>query len=162
VLDVARTQFRFLSGCRGTCENALGDARLSLEKEKPQNFDVLVVDAFSGDSIPVHLLTKESFELYRRHLTPDGILAVHVSNKHLALAPVVERLATSMGLATLLVSNDESETEEVFAADWVLVARPTNATLNMPIVQSAGAPVPARPELRVWTDDYSNLFQIWK
>jgi hypothetical protein len=162
VLDVARTQFRFLSGCRGTCENALGDARLSLEKEKPQNFDVLVVDAFSGDSIPVHLLTKESFELYRRHLTPDGILAVHVSNKHLALAPVVERLATSMGLTTLLVSNDESETEEVFAADWVLVAKPMNPTLSLPIVQSAGAPVPPRPELRVWTDDYSNLFQIWK
>lgn len=162
VWEVAKTQFRFLSGCKGKCEIALGDARLSLEREQPQNFDVLVVDAFSGDSIPVHLLTKESFELYQRHLKPDGILAVHVSNKHLALAPVVERLATSMGLTTLLVSNDESENEEVFAADWVLVSKAGNPTLSLPVVQSAGQPVPPRPELRVWTDDYSNLFQIWK
>lgn len=162
VLDVARTQFRFLSGCKGTCDIALGDARLSLEREKLQNFDVLAVDAFSGDSIPVHLLTKEAFELYFRHLKPEGILAVHVSNKHLQLPPVVERIANSLGLVTLEVDNEAIDEMQVFESDWVLVARPNNPTLGLPLVESAGTPVKPRPELRVWTDDYSNLFQIWK
>lgn len=162
VLDVARSEFRFLKGCRGTCDIALGDARLSLEKEAPQNFDVIAVDAFSGDSIPVHLLTREAFELYFKHLRPEGILCVHVSNKHLRLAPVVERVATSLGLQTLEVDNDAIEEAQVFESDWVLVAKPANPTLFLPLVNSAGTPVSPRPELRVWTDDYSNLFQIWK
>jgi SAM-dependent methyltransferase len=162
VLDVARSEFRFLKGCRGTCDVALGDARVSLEREAPQNFDVIAVDAFSGDSIPVHLLTREAFELYFKHLRPDGILCVHVSNKHLRLAPVVERVATSLGLQTLEVDNEAIDEAQVFESDWVLVARPGNPTLATPLVNSAGTPVAPRPELRVWTDDYSNLFQIWK
>ncbi len=162
VLDVARSEFRYLKGCRGTCDIALGDARLSLEKEAPQNFDVIAVDAFSGDSIPVHLLTREAFQLYFKHLRPEGILAVHVSNKHLRLAPVVERVATSLGLQTLEVDNEAIDEAQVFESDWVLVAKPENPTLLLPLVSSAGTPVAPRPELRVWTDDYSNLFQIWK
>ncbi len=162
VLDVARGEFRYLKGCRGTCEVVLGDARLSMEREKPQNFDVIAVDAFSGDSIPVHLLTKEAVALYMRHLNPQGILCIHVSNKHLRLAPVVERVANSLGLVTLQVDNEEIAEAQVFESDWVLVARPGNPTLELPLVNSAGTPVAARPDLRVWTDDYSNLFQIWK
>lgn len=163
VLDVARSEFRFLKGCRGTCDVVLGDARVSLEREPVQNFDVLAVDAFSGDSIPVHLLTKEAFELYFRHLKgPDSVLVVHVSNKHLRLGPVVERIATSLGLKTLSVDNEEIEEAQVFSSDWVLVYRPGAAIGMNPLVTSAGEPVPPRPELRTWTDDYSNLFQIWK
>jgi SAM-dependent methyltransferase len=162
VLDVARSEFRFLKGCRGTCDIALGDARLSLEKEAPQNFDVIAVDAFSGDSIPVHLLTREAFQLYFKHLRPEGILCVHVSNKHLRLGPVVERVAASLGLQTLEVDNEGIEEAQVFESDWILVAKPANPTLLLPLVSSAGTPVAARPDLRVWTDDYSNLFQIWK
>ncbi len=162
VLDVARSEFRFLKGCRGTCDIALGDARLSLEKEAPQNFDVIAVDAFSGDSIPVHLLTREAFQLYFKHLRPEGILCVHVSNKHLRLGPVVERVATSLGLQTLEVDNEGIEEAQVFESDWILVAKPANPTLLLPLVSSAGTPVAPRPDLRVWTDDYSNLFQIWK
>ncbi len=163
VLDVARTEFRFLKGCRGTCEIVLGDARLSLERDPVQNFDIMAVDAFSGDSIPVHLLTKEAFQLYFRHLKkPNGVLAVHVSNKHLRLAPVVERVAASTGLRTLEIDNDEIDDAQVFTSDWVLVYRPEASIKDMLLVTSAGQPVPARPELRTWTDDYSNLFQIWK
>lgn len=163
VLDVARADFRFLKGCRGTCDIVLGDARLSLERDPIQNFDVLAVDAFSGDSIPVHLLTKEAFQLYFRHLKgPNGVLAVHVSNKHLRLGPVVERIATSLGMKTLEITNEEIDEAQVFSSDWVLVYRPEAAIANNPLVTSAGEKVAARPELRTWTDDYSNLFQIWK
>jgi SAM-dependent methyltransferase len=163
VLDIARSEFRYLKSCRGTCDVVLGDARVSLERDPLQNFDVLAVDAFSGDSIPVHLLTKEAFQLYFRHLkSPNGVLAVHVSNKHLRLGPVVERIATSMGLQTLEIDNEEIEEAQVFSSDWVLVYRPGASIAGMPLVTSAGQPVAARPELRTWTDDYSNLFQIWK
>jgi len=163
VLDIARNEFRFLKGCRGTCDVVLGDARLSLERDPVQNFDVLAVDAFSGDSIPVHLLTKEAFQLYFRHLkSPNGVLAVHVSNKHLRLGPVVERIATSMGMKTLEIDNEEIEDAQVFSSDWVLVYRPNSMIADIPLVTSARTAVAARPELRTWTDDYSNLFQIFK
>lgn len=163
VLDIARREFRFLKGCRGTCDVVLGDARLSLERDPIQNFDVLAVDAFSGDSIPVHLLTKEAFQLYFRHLKgPDGVLVVHVSNKHLRLGPVVERIATSLGLKTLEIDNEEIDDAQVFSSDWVIVYRPEASIGRIPLVTTAGQPVAARPELRTWTDDYSNLFQIWK
>jgi hypothetical protein len=89
VLDIARRQFRYLRSCMARNEVILGDARLSLERETSKQFDVLAVDAFSGDAIPVHLLTRQAFALYWRHLKPDGVLAVHVSNKYLSLAPVV-------------------------------------------------------------------------
>lgn len=163
VLDIARSEFRYLKACRGTCDVVLGDGRLSLERDKPQNFDVLAVDAFSGDSIPVHLLTREAFELYFKHLAaPNGILAVHISNKHLRLGPVVERIAASLKLKTLAVENEEIDEAQVFSSDWVLVYRPESNIENLTLVTSAGAPLPVRKELRVWTDDYSNLFQIWK
>jgi len=163
VLDIARNEFRYLKSCRGTCDVVLGDARLSLERDAVQNFDVLAVDAFSGDSIPIHLLTREAFQLYFRHLKgPNAILAVHVSNKHLRLAPVVERIAASMGLRTLEVSNEEIDEAQVFSSDWVLIYRPEASIATNPLVTSAGQPVAARSELKTWTDDYSNLFQIWK
>lgn len=163
VLEVARSEFRFLKGCKGTCDVVLGDARVSLERDAIQNFDLMAVDAFSGDSIPVHLLTKEAFELYFRHLKgPDGVLCVHVSNKHLRLGPVVERIASSLGLKTLAIENEEIEDAQVFSSFWVLVYRPEASIARIAMVTSAGEPVPPRPELRTWTDDYSNLFQIWK
>ena len=96
VIEVARKQFTYLSDCPAKVDVVLGDARLSLDREPSQQFDVLAVDAFSSDSIPVHLLTLEAFRLYFRHLRPDGVLAVHVSNTHLKLEPVVGRLAQAL------------------------------------------------------------------
>ncbi|MBL8482909.1 MAG: fused MFS/spermidine synthase, partial [Rhodocyclaceae bacterium] len=89
VIEFARRYFSYLDGARGHFDLVLGDARLTLERDRPQAFDTLIVDAFSGDSVPAHLLTREAFALYASHLAPGGVIAVHVSNKYLDLAPVV-------------------------------------------------------------------------
>jgi hypothetical protein len=138
----------------------VGDARLSLEREPNQNFDVLAVDAFSSDSIPVHLLTVEAFRLFFRHLRPDGILAVHVSNSHLKLEPVVERLATALGKQNILVDTDDGE-DLVYGASWVLVTSQPEV-LKQPALAAAGHAIDPKSGLRTWTDDYSNLIQILK
>ena len=106
VIDLANTQFDFIRQSPAQVDMIPGDARLSLERETPQNFDVLLVDAFSGDAIPVHLLTREAFGLYFRHLKPQGVLAVHVSNGFLDLPPVVEAAARALG--TRAVEVDKS------------------------------------------------------
>ena len=119
-MRLARTEFTFLKICKARLDVALGDARLSLEREPPENFDVLAVDAFSSDAIPVHLLTREAFVLYFRHLKPDGVLAVHVSNKHLNLTPVVKLAAASLGKDVRMVDTEDEE-NDVFGSTWVLV-----------------------------------------
>lgn len=160
VLNLARTQFFYLPEAREKVDVVIGDARLSLEREPKQNFDVLAIDCFSGDSIPVHLLTKEAVELYFSHLKPNGVLAVHVSNRYLDLEPVVERIATSMGKGTLQVESEEDEAGNCFGSTWVLVAQPE--VFKSKVFESAGNPVTARPNLRVWTDDYSSLLSVLK
>ena len=160
VVDIAKTDFTYLKNCKGSVEIALGDARLSMEKEAIQNFDVLAVDAFTGDAIPVHLLTKEAFDLYFKHLKPDGILAVHVSNHYLDLVPVVEKLATNAGKESVYVLNNGDDERMVSTSAWVLVAK--RGRFKGTPIQSAGTPLKVRKDLRLWTDDYSNLFQILK
>ena len=93
VVEVARNYFTFLSDSRAEVKIVLGDGRLSLDGEPPQEFDVLALDAFSGDAIPVHLLSREAFQLYFRHLKPEGVLALHVTNRSLDLPPVVQKTA---------------------------------------------------------------------
>ena len=158
VLDIARTQFTFLADCASHTEVVLGDARLSLEREPAQQFDVLVVDAFSGDSIPIHLLTREAFEVYFRHLKPDGILAVHVSNSYLDLAPPVAALARQMGREAHLVQNEEDDRTRTFPADWVLVG--DHESERFPWIKDKESKITLKSGLRVWTDDFSNLWQI--
>ncbi len=158
VLEIARTQFTYLRDCPAHPEVAMGDARLSLEREPPQHFDVLVVDAFSGDSIPVHLLTREAFEVYWRHLKPDGILAVHVSNKYLDLSPPVVALARQLGREAHSIVSEKNDDTETFASDWVLVGR--NEAARFPWIEEQESEVAIKPGLRVWTDDFSNLWQI--
>ena len=104
VIEIAQTEFSFLKDSKARIETSLGDARLSLEREAPQNFDVLVVDAFSSDSIPVHLITKEAMAVYLKHIRPSGAVVFHVTNRFLKLAPVVKQIADSQGLhATLII-----------------------------------------------------------
>lgn len=159
VVDIANTQFSFLKNCMGPKTIVLGDARLQMEKEPTQNFDLLAVDAFSGDAIPVHLLTHEAFQLYWRHLKPDGVLAVHVSNKYLGLGPVVKQLAELDQRQATLVANTESDEDEVSTSDWVLVTtRP--GFHDLPDVKAGAEKVVVKPGLRPWTDTYSNLYQI--
>ncbi|PWB60636.1 MAG: hypothetical protein C3F14_12870, partial [Deltaproteobacteria bacterium] len=161
VVRLAGTEFSYLRDSDAKVDIVPGDARLSLEAEPPQGYDVLVVDAFSGDSIPVHLLTREAFDLYFRHLKEDGILAVHVSNKYLDLAPVVGRAAESAGKEALVVDTGDEEASGIYAATWVLVSGDPRR-LGGPALSAAGKPPAQDARGRLWTDDYSNLFRILK
>lgn len=138
-------------------EMALGDARLTLEHEAPQGFDVLLLDAFSGDSVPVHLLTREAFQLYLRHLKPGGIIAVHITNHYLNLAPVVERAAQEFHLGSTRISEEPYDQEDFYLTDYVLLT--TNQAFldaNPPIIPSYSNSI----DVPLWTDHRSNLFQI--
>lgn len=157
IVRLAKTRFRYLKDLesRGAhLEIALGDARLSLEHEGPQRFDVLLLDAFSGDSVPVHLLTREAFEIYLRHMKPDGIIAVHVSNRYLALAPVIKRVAESIGMRTTRVLTELDGFDE--ATDYVMVTN-NDAFLQSNAPESPDTEEPEATTL--WTDRRHNLFE---
>jgi hypothetical protein len=156
---IARTWFTYLGDSPGKMEVVLGDARLSLEREAPQGFDVLAVDAFSGDSIPVHLITVEAFTEYLRHMKPGGVIAFHVSNRFLDLKPVLLAIAEKHHLEYAFVheTGDSGGT----TSDWVLLARDKHVILRPEIVAQT-EPVVPRPDWRLWTDAYNNLFQVFR
>jgi hypothetical protein len=160
VLEIAQREFSFLADSPAHIEVVLGDGRLSLERESPQRYDLLVVDAFSGDSIPAHLLSREAISVYFRHLEPGALLAMHISNASLDLWPVVRASAAAQNKDAVLVVNREDKELSVSEAVWAIVAENREA-----LEHPALARVIMRPEtrsLRVWTDQYSNLFQILK
>ena len=155
--------FSFLSDSEANIEVVTGDARLSLEVElaagQQDDYDVLVLDVFSSDSIPVHLIDEQSFALYVQRLRPDGILAAHISNRHLDLVPVVWTLADRFDLQRVLI-RDPGDEDIRFPSLWVLMAR-APAPLANPAIAARAAPMDGyASDLRLWTDDYSNLFQI--
>lgn len=156
---IAQTKFSYLSDSPARVDVALGDARLSMGRESPQAFDILVVDAFSGDAIPVHLLTREAFAIYWRHLKPDGVLAVHVSNRYLNLAPVVELAAQRSRKSAWLVDNDDRDLSQIFAATYVLVTSRAGFAQE-PLLRGKLQRIQVPEHLREWTDDYSNLWDI--
>jgi len=160
VVSVARSHFHFLGDSRAAIETVLGDARLAMEREVPQDYDVLVIDAFSSDSIPAHLVTREAMAVYLRHMKPGGVMAFHVTNRFLRLAPVVKRIADEAGLHTVLI-DDGAEDSDLASTDWVLVAR-DQALLGRPEIAKFASSIEEIPGLRVWTDDFNNLFQILK
>ena len=164
VVEIARRDFTYLADSKAKIEIALGDARLTLEREAPQGFDVLAVDAFSSDAIPVHLITKEALAVYLKHVKPDGIVAFHVSNRFLDLIPVVARLARERGADAVLVNDDpdDEDDSERSKSDWVLVSRDPAALKRPAIVERGAQPAEDRAGWRTWTDDYSNLIQILK
>ena len=160
VIDIANREFGYLRNSKAKIETVLGDARLSLEKEAPNGFDVLVIDAFSGDSIPVHLITREALAMYRRHMKPDGVIAFHVSNRFLSLAPVVEKLAEDQRMHAVLVA-DAKAASPLLKTDWMLVAATEEALMRPAIAEVAMKPS-IIPGLKVWTDDSNNLFRVLK
>ena len=164
VVELAKSEFSYLADSEARIEVAVGDARLTLEREAPQGFDVLAVDAFSSDAIPVHLITRESLAVYLRHVKPDGIVAYHVSNRFLDLVPVVARIASENGAQAVLVRDDPDDDDPSgrSRSDWVLVSRDAAALKAPKIVEGGAVPAEDRPEWRTWTDDYSNLVQILK
>lgn len=157
---IARHWFSYLRESAATIEIVPGDARLSLAGEPPQRYDVLVVDAFSGDAIPVHLLTSQAIELYRRHLQPDGIIAFHVSNKFLNLAPVIQQEAEHAGLQSAFVSSEDDEHGNgEYSADWVLVTANSDF-LSRPEMIEAAEEIDPQKRLRLWTDDYNSVLPL--
>jgi SAM-dependent methyltransferase len=163
VVSVAREQFHYLSDSKAAISVALGDARLNLEREPAQGFDILAVDAFSSDSIPVHLITREALGVYLRHMKPGGVIAFHVSNRFLNLPPVVGRLAKEHGLTATLVSDEGKEGDDDHTkTDWVLLARDPKVLEAEQIKAAAPQPPEEKANWRTWTDDYSNLVQILK
>jgi SAM-dependent methyltransferase len=161
VLHTAQQDFSFLRDSKAHVSFELGDARLTLERQPPQQFDLVAVDAFSSDSIPVHLLTIEAFQLYFRHLRPDGILAVHISNRHLYLEPVVAAAAQKLGKQAVLINNPDDRPNEIFLARWVLLAG-RGVLPRLPGVEKAGARVSTNSRVKLWTDSYSSLFAVLK
>lgn len=160
VPGIARGQFYYVPDTKAQVDIALGDARLSLEREQPENFDILVVDAFSSDAIPVHLLTKQAMDLYFRHLKPDGILCVHISNRYLDLQPVLAGEAKVEDKLGRVVETDDDDSQDLFGTTWVLI-RSRIAGFSSNIMTRSFELANAR-KIRLWTDDYSNLFQILK
>jgi hypothetical protein len=169
VLEIAQNQFTYLRDSSARVESVLGDARLSLELEisrgafaRPdERFDVLSVDAFSGDAIPVHLLTREAFATYMQTVKPNGVIAFHVSNRYLNLPPVIDQIAQEAGFKTALISDHPTPASLADASDWVLVTR-NGAILQLPEVAEHSSQITSRTGLPVWTDQFSNLFQILK
>lgn len=159
VIDAAQSLFFYLRETPAHTDIIEGDARLSIERDASPPFDVLALDAFSGDAIPVHLLTKEAVALYLRHLNPNGVLAFHVSNDFLDLAPVVRQLADGAGYQSALVRNNEDDDELVLPADWVLMTN-NRTVLENPAVEVNSEPIASRAGLRPWTDNYSSLLQV--
>jgi hypothetical protein len=160
VVDIAKSQFTFLGNCAGQWDVLLGDARITLEKQEPQHFDLLAVDAFSGDAIPVHLLTREAFLEYFRHLKPDGILAVHVSNMYLDLIPIVAGLAREEGKGAIAVFDDGQEGRFTTKNDWVLVSGQPAVFKDPVFTRRSVKRIQGDPRFRLWTDSYSNVLQI--
>jgi hypothetical protein len=161
VIELAERDFYFLHDSAARIQIVPGDARLSLEREGPQNFDVLAVDAFSGDAIPVHLLTVEAFELYFHHLKPGGVLAVHISNSYLDLRPVVARAAAWLHKPAVLIVNEDDQANGIYRSSWVLIAGNPDF-FAAPEIKSLARRLPSATHMRLWTDDYSNLFAILK
>ena len=131
-----------------------------LARGSPQDYDLLAIDAFSSDSIPAHLLTREAVQIYLKHLRqPDGILAFHITNRYLDLKPVVWQLARYFGLQSRFVESDSVD-DLTWESHWMLLAR-NNTLLGLPEIVKASTPQESTlRQLRLWTDDYSNLFQV--
>jgi spermidine synthase len=163
VVRIARESFYYLAICQAPVEIVLGDARLSLEREAPQAFDLLALDAFSSDSIPVHLLTVEAFAVYLRHLRPDGIIAVHISNRFLDLAPVVAKLQRHHRLASVTVSHfSRSDETWDYGSTWVLLSREDASLRTREITEQLSDLSPSKADPPLWTDDYASIFSIIK
>jgi SAM-dependent methyltransferase len=159
VVPIARNVFTYIRESGAQVDVVVGDARTTLEREPPQHFDVLAVDAFSGDAIPLHLLTAEALALYRRHLAPGGILAFHISNGHVDLEPAIALLAQNAGMHAMRFSNLANDDRGEFSSYWMLLSD-NAAFFAQPAVAAAGKPSVFKPGLRLWTDDYSSLLPL--
>ena len=158
IVDAARGHFHFLEDSAAAIDVVEGDGRLGLEREPPGSLDLIVLDAFSDDAIPVHLLTREAFQAYFARLRRGGALAIHITNRYLDLGPVVESLAAAAGKSALRLHSKADAEARTLAAEWAVVCEPGDVTERLR--GYTDRTVAKRGPL--WTDEYSNLFQLWR
>ena len=165
VVRAAMAEFTFLPQFPGRYELVVGDGRLALEREAPRQYDVLAMDAFAGDSIPTHLITREAMAAYVKHLKPDGVLVFQATNRFVNLMPVLHNLAQSFGMQAVLISDSPPTVDGpgywLSSTDQVIVTR-NAALLQAPAIREAAQPLQPDPGLPVFTDDYVNLVRILK
>lgn len=166
VKEVAEKPFSYVARSAAKIDIVMGDGRLSMESEPPQGFDFLIMDAFSSDAVPVHLLTKEAFEIYLRHLKPDGAILVNISNRYLDLRPVIENAARAFKLQSHHInSEDGGESEEdsgwwLYASTWMVLSRNQEFMDRPALRNAASAPVTGPNTIPLWTDDYTSMFKV--
>jgi hypothetical protein len=161
VIDVAHKQFSFLADSAAATEVVLGDARLSMARESAQQYDILVVDAFSSDSIPIHLITLEAIDVFLKHIKPDGVIAFHVTNRYLDLKSVLALLAQARGLTAVSIYDDGTSSPLAYSSSWVVLAK-NPAVLKKISIEGAPEKIDIPEGLKVWTDDFSNVFEVLK
>ena len=165
VVQAALQEFTFLPKFPGRHEVVVGDGRLALEREAPRQYDVLAMDAFAGDSIPTHLITREAMAAYLKHLKPDGVLVFQATNRFVNLMPVLHNLAQTFGMQAVLISDSPPTATGadswLSSTDQVIVTR-NAALLQSPAIREVAQPLQADPGLPVFTDDYVNLVRILK
>jgi hypothetical protein len=166
VKEIAENPFSYIALSKAKIDIVMGDGRLSLENEPPQNFDFLIMDAFSSDAVPVHLLTKEAFAIYQRHLKPDGAILVNISNRYLDLRPVVENAARAFGLDSHHINNDPDAHEEddggwwLYGSTWMVLSRNQEFMSRNALRDVASPPLTKPNTIPLWTDDYASMFRI--
>lgn len=162
VVRLAQAEFTYLRDSSASVEIALGDGRLALESEPDRSFDLLVMDAFSGDSVPVHLVTREAFQIYFRHLKPDGIVAVNISNRYLDLEPVIGAAAAGLGKIALRYDFEPADDDPIcYVSNWVLIMDRAVASAH-PELRKGSRVIAVDSAFRPWTDDYSGILPILK
>jgi spermidine synthase len=165
VVDIARREFTFLADTYAKTALVMGDGRLSLEREPPRGYDLLGIDAFSGDSIPMHLVTREAMAIYVKHIKPDGVIVFQATNRFVDLLPVVKRLAAEFGMEAMNIA-DVPESEEgpeywYSSTDQIIVTR-NKKLLAWPAIADAAEPIEERRDLPTFTDSHHNLLRILK
>ncbi len=165
VVRLAQDTFHYLRDSQAKIDLRMGDARLTLEKLPPQNYDVIILDAFSSDAIPVHLLTLEAFATYRKQLRPGGVIAVHISNRYLNLEPVVMRAAEQGKLSALYFNNsgevpEDADAEDAYSSDWILLSDDPATLRQTSLAKHGTVPKPPAAGIGPWTDERSDLLHI--
>ena len=167
IKQIAEKPFTYVAHSDAKVEIVMGDGRLSMENEPPQNFDILIMDAFSSDAVPVHLLTREAFEIYQRHLKPDGAILVNISNRYLDLRPVVENAARLFNFQCHTINSEDGTADEtgdagwwLYASTWMILSR-NQEFMNRSALRNAASPdTSGIRDIPLWTDDYSSMFRI--
>jgi len=158
---IARKYFSYLDNAKAAIDVTIGDGRLKLTqalKIGSENYDVLAIDAFNGDAIPVHLLTLEAMQIYLSHLAPNGILAFHVSSRYIDLYPPLQALASKLNLYAFITYNDEDRSNAIYTSEWVLITR--RPELGAYLYQEKALSFHAERMENIWTDDFNYLLSV--